>query len=319
MNDIRSKYSNQAKNLNRTPKKVPVTPENKRKSCNSKLNSDRYKALSKSVTKLQRKDNNRILKNSPSKTKVQTRSGVQQENVKVKVPESTYSTKYSIGGTFKTRSIPSTPISQRKVLSPKKKTSPVKKTRVASPKKKVASPVKPCNKDLEQRFEAHLPSTLSKQQTTKRKSPRKSTKQTKRPELHAPKHKKSPVRVEYAPLSPTRSTHAPYTSPKRRSPRKDSGRISPTRRMIQMKNSYIRNQKKAQKDPENIGKLIYTISPGEAYIVDQEFSHNMDHNELAKRSSELCKNADKERSEMYGDSMMKNHHKKKVFEHNNHN
>ena len=50
--------------------------------------------------------------------------------------------------------------------------------------------------------------------------------------------------------------------------------MSPTRRMILMKNSYIKNQKKAQKDPANAGKLIYTISPEEGYIVDQEFKDN---------------------------------------------
>lgn len=80
-----------------------------------------------------------------------------------------------------------------------------------------------------------------------------------------------------------------------------------------MKNSYIKNQRKAMRDPENAGKLIYTISPDEAYIVDQEFHHTMENEDLAKKSSALCQSADKQRSEQYGDSMMKHHHKRRVY------
>lgn len=79
------------------------------------------------------------------------------------------------------------------------------------------------------------------------------------------------------------------SSPKRKSPRHspEKGRMSPVRRIIDMKNAYIKNQKKAYKNPENHGKMIYTISPEEGYIVNQEFFDAMDSDEIVKKSEEL--------------------------------
>ena len=95
----------------------------------------------------------------------------------------------------------------------------------------------------------------------------------------------------------------------RKSPKRTTDRVSPTRRMIQMKNAYIKNQKKAHKDPDNQGKMVYTISPDEGYIVNQEFFDEMRPEDLVKKSEELCKTADKQRANEFGDSMMKHHHK----------
>lgn len=81
-----------------------------------------------------------------------------------------------------------------------------------------------------------------------------------------------------------------------------------------MKNAYIKNQKKAYKNPENHGKMIYTISPEEGYIVNQEFFDAMDSDEIVKKSEELWKNADKQRSERLGDSMVKQHHRRNAYD-----
>lgn len=126
------------------------------------------------------------------------------------------------------------------------------------------------------------------------------------------KHNYSPLRcsIEYLDQSPKRKGVTPAYSPKRKSPSRVNATMSPTKRMILMKNSYIKNQKKANKDPSNNGKMIYTISPEEAYIVDKEFCNSMENEDIAKKSEEMCKTADHERSQLYGDSMVKYRHRK---------
>lgn len=163
------------------------------------------------------------------------------------------------------------------------------KKRVASPKKQLISiPAQPSQ--LEKKLKSHITSTISVHQPTLRKSVRKSPKKQIRPTLNAKALRESPIRhnaVNYIAESPQRKRVSPMSSPTRKSPSKSNGRISPTKRMIDMKNSYIKNQTKAQKDPSNFGKLVYTISPTEAYIVDHEFNYEMENDDMAKRSSEL--------------------------------
>lgn len=163
------------------------------------------------------------------------------------------------------------------------------KKRVASPKKQLIS-MQAQPSQLEKKLKSHISSTISVHQPTLRKSPRKSPKKQIRPTLNTKSLRESPIRhnaVNYIAESPERRRVSPMSSPKRKSPTKSNGRISPTKRMIDMKNSYIKNQTKAQKDPSNYGKLVYTISPTEAYIVDHEFNYEMENDDMAKRSSEL--------------------------------
>ncbi|CAI2383932.1 unnamed protein product [Moneuplotes crassus] len=183
--------------------------------------------------------------------------------------------------------------------------------------KKEMTPVKVGNRTVEQRDDTLLPTNL-KQSPQKRKITKKSTIR-KKADLHEPRVRdQNRSFIQPVNKSPIRKAISPIRSPKRKSPRKEIGRISPTKRMIQMKNSYIKNQQKAQEDPKNAGKLIYTISPNEGYIVDQEFKELTEEElndigkSLAEKSAELCKAADQERSEKYGDLMVKNHLKKRV-------
>jgi hypothetical protein len=187
------------------------------------------------------------------------------------------------------------------------------KKRARSPTKQLV-PFKPISL-LEKKLNSHIPTSISGHQPTKRKSPRKaSPKKVVKQATFTKARCGSPKnynQIDYTPVSPQRKYISPISSPKRKKSSNDNGRISPTKRMIDMKNSYIKNQKKAMKDPANFGKMIYTISPNEAYIVDQEFHHSMENEDIAKKSNELCQSADKERSK-YGDSMVK-HRSKKTF------
>lgn len=299
MTDIRSKYykkvsqnndySYNKKTSTYVKPKAPATAKNK-------MNRSKSKFLNTSTPKVSRGNQRTLTRNKSTKKKLTTKPGVDYGRSPV---ASTTSAKYT-----------------NKVApkSPKKTKTPGQSSVAA--KRKPVTPVRPPTKVLEKRLESHLPSTLNSHQVTKRKSPRKSPKKTKRPELHAPKHIREPVKptqVEYIPASPQRRGVTPTMSPKRKSPKRDNGRLSPTKRMILMKNSYIKNQQKAQRDPGNSGKLVYTISPEEAYIVDQEFHHTMENDDITKKSSALCYSADKERSQAYGDSMMKHHHKRRVY------
>lgn len=145
-----------------------------------------------------------------------------------------------------------------------------KQYRPKSSFKKEMTPMKAGNKTVEQRADAYLPANL-KQSPQRRKVTKKSTIR-KKADLHEPRVRdQNRSFIQPVNKSPIRKAISPIRSPKRKSPMKDIGRMSPTKRMIQMKNSYIKNQRKAQEDPQNAGKLIYTISPDEGYIVDQEF------------------------------------------------
>lgn len=284
-------------------------------STKTKALRNKSRILNSSTPKLYTAAEKKPIRNSSTKKKAKVPA------MNVKNPSSTmyvnsYGNKQLRNSPSKTKTaVPATPVGGR-VPSPRKTKAVVGRTpKVVSPKKKPVTPVRPPTTMLEKKFESHLPTTLKGHQPTRRKSPRKSPKEIKRPEVKMAVKEKSPIRsqVEYVQSSPKRMGTTPIMSPKRKSPRRDDGRLSPTKRMIQMKNSYIKNQLKAQKDPANFGKLIYTISPDEAYIVDQEFHGNMETDDIAKKSSELCYSADKKRSHLYGDSMMKYHHKRRVY------
>jgi hypothetical protein len=304
MTDMRSRYIKKTKNNHSNFSNISNITPNKKSSraTKSKMNKSRSKLMNNSVAKLHKKEEKKMVRNCSTKKKLNTRIVPYKS---IQNGQNEYE--------CQNKSIPTTPVNKR-IASIKKKISPTKKARINSPKKKPVTPMKPSNRPLEQKFESHLPNTIRTSHQVKKKSPKKAVKM--RPELYSPKHKMLPVKpyIEHFPSSPQRVKNiSPKMSPVRRSPKKEYGRISPTKRMIQMKNSYIKNQRKAQKDPENAGKLIYTISPSEAYIVNQEFFNSMENEDLAKKSSELCYSADKERSQQYGDSMMKQYRNRRMY------
>jgi hypothetical protein len=51
---------------------------------------------------------------------------------------------------------------------------------------------------------------------------------------------------------------------------------SPTKRLEQMKNAHVRNAQIAQGKPDSYGKMLYTITPDEAYLVKREYIPQMD-------------------------------------------
>ncbi|CAI2383911.1 unnamed protein product [Moneuplotes crassus] len=184
--------------------------------------------------------------------------------------------------------------------------------------KKPTTPMKVSNRTIERRLESHLPSNFKNSQQTKRKAVRKSFKKKKSSIQESVLSDQNRTSIQSYNQSPRRKPVSPLRSPKRKSPRRETGRMSPTKRMIDMKNSYIKNQRKAQKDPQNAGKLIYTISPDEGYIVDQDFKELTKEEleevskSITRKSAEFCGGADQERSNQYGDLMVKNHLKKRV-------
>ena len=283
---------------NKTPKSNKTKPKYMRNnsklltSGNSRLNTENRALKSKNTMRKKGHNKSTLINKSPKPSKL-------TKSPKPTKPEY----KYKYEGTTPTRAsktVTYTPNGHRVFTAKSKNAKLTKPVRPKSSVKKPMTPMKVSNRILEKKLESHLPSALNQQQPTKRKVARKSQVKKKRP-LHEPKvynNDKSFSKYEKDNRSPRRKPVSPLRSPKRKSPTRDNGRLSPTKRMIQMKNSYIKNQKKAQKDPQNSGKLVYTISPDEAYIVDQEFKDSYwdkeskgspikDAEKLAKRSEEL--------------------------------
>ena len=264
--------------------------------------------------------------NSPSKCikKLDTKQSSSKKNLKTKLKavnevsrdsQYTYSHKNQRNSELKARN--NTGISSKRT---NKESSPSKLSRLSTAKTKtqtnqnkiINTPIKSSQKSIEKKLESRLPSTINSYHQTQRKTPRSTVKPVVKKDTLGNKQNYSPVRchIEYCDQSPKRKGVTPAQSPKRKSPNRNAGTMSPTKRMILMKNSYIKNQKKAQKDPSNSGKMIYTISPDEAYIVDKEFFNSMENEDIAKKSEEMCKTADQQRSLMYGDSMVKYRHRR---------
>ena len=313
MKDIRSKYYATPEfsineywdsNINSINSSVivPNTAKN--------ANFDGYKPLSISSKYNEKYDN----KHSSSKKNLKAKPKIQNERKSSDI-QYKFANKQTRNSERKVRN--NTAISNKRCDRDSSRSKASKYSDVKPQIKKAVTPYKPPQKTLE-KLESRLPSTMGNYHQTKRKTPRTSMKPSIKKEINN-RHNYSPIRwtLEYWNQSPKRKGVTPALSPKRRkSPNRNTDTMSPTKRMILMKNSYIKNQKKAQKDPSNNGKLIYTISPDEAYIVDKEFYNYMETEDLAKKSEELCKTADKQRSQMYGDSMVKYHHRREL-ENNN--
>lgn len=203
MSDIRSKYYKHTTHTPNNDYSYSHTPNNRRPKVNNSSKSNLNKSKSKS--KLANSSTPKILKD--------TRSTLERKSSTKKKTKALITSDYghnslhttSIRASNKVASkpvkqTPSTPLGVRPSTA-KSKVGVVKSTvKPKSPKKKPTTPIRPSNSVLEKKFESHLPTTMSGHQATRRKSPRKSPKNIKRPALHEPRQQKSPVRysqVEY--------------------------------------------------------------------------------------------------------------------------
>ena len=67
---------------------------------------------------------------------------------------------------------------------------------------------------------------------------------------------------------------------------------SPTKRLEQMKNAHVRNAYKVADRGDTHGKMLYTVSPGQAYLVKKEYTPGMESGEMHQVEKDIADRID---------------------------
>lgn len=91
-------------------------------------------------------------------------------------------------------------------------------------------------------------------------------------------------------VSPSRDLVKSIHKKERSSQKKKSKKAvrSPTKRLEQMKNAHVRNGQKIAHRSDTHDKMLYTVSPGQAYLVKREYTPTMDGNDMHQVEKDIA-------------------------------